>query len=130
MTVAGLSSRRTPRPCARRHLASAAVWGARTGPPHGRPGSKRMSREALALTCAPFGLGFDRVERRSHCLLPGAGDAVSPQASEHPEVGAQLALPGQPRAVWRGLEQKRLDDVGDRPAHETEIDAGGALEAH
>ncbi len=49
---------------------------------------------------APFGLGDDGLERRSDGLLPGAGHAVAPRAAEPPEVGPELAFPGQFRASF------------------------------
>ena len=52
---------------------------------------------------APLGLGLDRGQRGRHRLLPAARHQRTPALPRPPQVGADLAAVGQPRAGPTGL---------------------------
>ena len=83
-------------------------------------------RCSLALSL-PLGLGDDWFERGADGLLRGADDTVAPPGAERPEVGSELALPGEAGPAVAGLQAEGFDQVGDGAADDAEVDPLGRV---
>jgi hypothetical protein len=89
----------------------------------GRDGASSAAR-------SPFRLGFDVLESRPYDAFPGSPDALTPPASERPEVRPELSAVRERRSIARLVQHEFLDDVRNGTAHEPKVDMGGRLEVN